>query len=116
MVQLVTVRTLNEATQPRRLVRVRPHSTGGWSLVRVVQGCTHWHHQGRGQLLQPSGASTGKYLPLTTAPHNTYHHCSVSGDTEIFINGVRMAYNVISAHPMQWTILPIYSIYIISYL
>ena len=82
MVQLVTVRTLTEDTQPRRLVRVRPHSTGGWSLFRVVQDCTH-HQQGRGQLLQPSGASTGDYLPP--------HRCSVTGDTEIFINGVRMA-------------------------
>ena len=35
MVQLVTVRTLTEATQPRRLLRVRPHSTGGWSLLTV---------------------------------------------------------------------------------
>ena len=34
MVQLVAVRTLTEATQPRRLVRVRAHSTGGWSLVQ----------------------------------------------------------------------------------
>ena len=83
MVQLVTVRvrTLTEATQRRRLVRVRPHSTGGWSLVRVVQGCTH-HQQGRGQLLQPSGASTGEYLP----PHHitlTTHHRTDAQSQEI---------------------------------
>ena len=84
MVQLVTVRTLTEATQHRRLV----------TAPGVVQGCTH-HQQGRGQLLQPSGASTGEYLPphhiTLTTHHRTDAQSPVTGDTEIFINGVRMA-------------------------
>ena len=91
MVQLVTVRTLTEATQHRRLVT----GEGGAGLHTLAPA-------GEGAATAAVWSQHGEVLTiLTTAPHNTYHHCSVSGNTKIFIHGVRFSFNDISTHPMQ---------------
>ena len=88
MVQLVTVRTLTEATQHMRLVT----GEGGAGLHTLAP-------PGEGAATAAVWSQHGGVL--TTAPHNTYHHCSVSGNTKIFIHGVRFSFNDISTHPMQ---------------
>ena len=94
MVQLVTVRTLTEATHNTAQEAGQGEATQHRRLVTGEGGAgLHTPPAGEGAATAAVWSQHGGVL--TTAPHNTYHsppqRCSVSGDTEIFINGVRMA-------------------------
>ena len=67
MVQLVTVRTLTEATQPRRLVRVRPLNTQHRRLV-TGKGSAGLHTPPAGE-----GAATAAVWSQHGGVLTTYH-------------------------------------------